>query len=124
MLSFALIVRLRPLKTHYCRRVGYRNQTSLNSILPWNPFYAHSTDGFSVYSTAVVSTPSTLELVNVFSWYLSPLPVSTFEGVLMIVKIFIAALVAFAVSGPMEMDEAAVNAPKIKQNMAIIIASY
>lgn len=49
---------------------------------------------------------------------------STFEGVLMIVKIFIAALVAFAVSGPMEMDEAAVNAPKIKQNMAIIIASY
>lgn len=77
------------------------------SSVPLSPFPLYTI--FSP-STPLLGRPlflpsiSSSYLTKRLTGYYSAVPVSTFDGVLMIWKIFMAALVAFLISGPIEMD--------------------
>jgi len=78
--SLGLIVRLRPLRTKSSVLVGYLNQTFLNSILPLMPstviFFL---EGSLLYSKALI-----------------------YEGYSIILNTFVAAILALAISGPID----------------------
>jgi len=78
--SLGLIVRLRPLSTKSSFLVGYRNQTFLNSILPLMSF----------------------TLILFFEESLLKARALISEGYSIILKTLVAAILALAISGPID----------------------